>query len=203
MSYTYNKPDAADSISTSQAVLKDNFTAIKNFVDVNHVTFGLTNEGKHNTVSMPQITVTGGSIPIATSATEYALYTATDGTNPALWIRPPGKAAGMVSADINITTASLATPGWCKLPCGLIMQWGAGSGSGSSSSPVTVTYPKAFPTAVLNATVSTYTAGSADSKAIAIVYSYSSLTTLSLLCVRRDDIDSSRSTSFTWLALGY
>ena len=203
MSYTYNKPDPTDSISTSQGVLKDNFTAIKAFVDVNHVTFGLTNEGKHNTVSMPQLTVSAGTVPIATSATEYALYTATDGAVPALWIRPPSQGAGTVSADINITSAALTNPGWCKLPCGLLMQWGSSSGSGSSTSPVTVTYPKAFHTAVLNATVSTYTSGSADSKAIAIVYRYNSLTTLSVLCVRRDEINDARSTAFTWLALGY
>ncbi len=203
MAYTYNKPDAADSISTSQAVLKDNFTAIKSFVDVNHITFGLTNEGKHNTVSMPQLTVSAGTVPIATSATEYALYTATDGSVPALWIRPPSQGAGTVSADINITSALKANPGWCRLPSGLLMQWGSSSGSGSSSSPVTVTYPKAFTATPLHASVSTYTAGSADSKAIAIVYSYSSLTTLSVLCVRRDEINDARSTSFTWLALGY
>lgn len=203
MSYTYNKPDPTDSISTSQGVLKDNFTAIKSFVDVNHVTFGLTNEGKHHIVSIPQLTVAGGTTPIATSATEYALYTATDGAVPALWIRPPSQGAGTVSADINITSASLTNPGWCKLPCGLIMQWGSSSGSGSSSHPVTVTYPKAFSNGVLYAAVSTYTSGSADSKAIALVYSYSSLTTLSVLCVRRDEINDARSTAFTWSAWGY
>jgi hypothetical protein len=38
---------------------------------------------------------------------------------------------------------SLARPGWCKLPNGLIVQWSLSSGT----NPVTVTFPTAFPTA--------------------------------------------------------
>jgi len=98
MSYTYNKPDATDTISSSQSVIKDNFTAINGLVDVNHATFGDPNEGKHKTVSISAI-IPSGSLPIETLANEYALYTTAAG----LWLRPPSQAAGNVGLDLNLT----------------------------------------------------------------------------------------------------
>jgi len=135
MAYTYNKPDATDTISSSQSVLKDNFIAIKQLVDVNHATFGDPSEGKHNIVHFPALTVTPGSIPAATLATEYAIYSTSNG----LFIRPPSQAAGTVTADANITGATKASPGWCYLPCGIIMKWGSGTISGVDSSGTTGT----------------------------------------------------------------
>jgi len=128
MAYNANKPDATDTISSSQSVLKDNFTAIKAIIDVNHVTFGLSDQGKHNLVTIPQVTVTPGSIPAAVSATEWAFYNASGD----LFLRT-NKAAGTVTGDINITGGTKATLGWCYLPCGVIMKWGTGSVTASNS----------------------------------------------------------------------
>lgn len=123
MSYTYNKPDATDTISSSQSVIKDNFTAIKGLVDVNHATFGDPSEGKHKIVHFPNLTVTPGSIPAATSASEYALYSTASG----LFLRPPSQSAGTVSSDLNIattyTSSTKADSGYCYLPCGIKMIW--------------------------------------------------------------------------------
>lgn len=137
MAYTYNKPDASDKISSSQSVLKDNFTAIKQLVDVNHATFGDPSEGKHNIVHFPQLTI-GASIPAATSASEYALYNTAVGGSPALFIRIPGQSAGSTTGDINLTGSLKTDPGWCMLPCGIIMKWASGGVPTGSSSTITL-----------------------------------------------------------------
>lgn len=141
MAYTYNKPDATDTISSSQSVLKDNFTAIKQLVDVNHATFGDPSEGKHNIVHFPQLT-TGASIPAATSATEYALYNRAISGVPGLFIRIPGQSAGATTGDISLTSsAGLTAQGSTQLPSGLIVKWGSSNGRDN----VTVTYDTTFP----------------------------------------------------------
>ena len=151
MAYIANKPDSTDAMSASQAVLKDNFTAIKTLVDVNHVSFGLTNEGKHNTVSIPAITVTGGSIPIATGANEWALYT--DSVSGKLFLRPASQVAGTVTNDRPLTgIEGNAAKGRSYLP-GVILQWGTGTVSGASSSN-TGTFYGTFPTGLLSITFS-------------------------------------------------
>ena len=128
MAYTYNKPDAGDTISSSQSVLKDNFTAIKTLIDINHVTFDLADQGKHICVTMPQQT----SFPTVAS-TEWSLFSATDGTNVQLYLRNNSSAA-VITGDTPITKATKASPGECYLPCGIRMKWGTGSISSGSPS---------------------------------------------------------------------
>lgn len=146
MSYTYNKPDATDTISSSQSVIKDNFTAIKSLIDVNHVTFGDPSEGKHSIVHFPNLTVTPGSIPAATSATEYALYSTSSG----LFLRLPSQTAGTVTLDRNITGGLKANPGWCIWPNGIIVKWGYGNitagSSGASGTATDLVYGAGIPT---------------------------------------------------------
>ncbi len=133
MSYTYNKPDSGDTISSSQAVLKNNFTAIKTLVDVNHVTFDLTDQGKHTYVTMPQQT----SLPTI-SATEWSFFSASDGTNTQLYLRTSSTGAIDLTKDRAITSALKADPGWCMLPCGIIMKWASGSVTSGSSATISL-----------------------------------------------------------------
>lgn len=127
MAYQENKPQSTDAPSVSQSDLLGNFQAIKTLIDVNHATFGSATEGKHPIVHFPMLTVISGSVPAATTTTEYALYSTTAG----LWVRPPNKTAGTVTSDINFIDDLKATSGWCRLPCGTLMQWGiAGMGKG-------------------------------------------------------------------------
>jgi hypothetical protein len=132
MAYSATKPDSTDAMSASQATLKDNFTAIKALVDVNHVTFGLSDQGKHNIVTIPQITVVPATTPVAVAATEWAFYV--NAATSDLFLRHD-KGAGTVTGDYNLTGATKASPGECTLPCGIRLKWGTGSiGVGSSSS---------------------------------------------------------------------
>lgn len=154
MSYTYNKPDAGDTISSSQSVIKDNFTAIKGLIDVNHLTFGDPSEGKHKYVTMPIQT----SLPTV-STTEWGFFVASDGTNPQVYLRNNSSGVIDLTKDITLTSATKANPGWCMLPCGIIMKWGTGSitagYSGGSGTATDLIYGTGIPTitTLLNANV--------------------------------------------------
>jgi len=138
MAYNENTPaDINETFSVSQPKIKENFTAIKTLIDINHGTFDAGDEGKHNFVSLPQGTVSA-TFPLKTETDEMAIYCKTDGTNPALFVRKHDQTVGVVTNDINFTTAGLTSPGWCKLPCGLIMKWGI---SGSITTGSTGTAP--------------------------------------------------------------
>lgn len=202
MAYTYNKPDATDTISSSQSVLKDNFTAIKGLVDVNHATFGDPSEGKHKIVHFPALTITPGSIPAATLATEYALYSTSSG----VFLRPPSQAAGTVTADINLTGATKADPGWCYLPCGIIMKWGTGSISGVNSSGATGTA-----TLISGAGIPTITSllsgivcrsGGSSGKQVVVGFSSFDESAHTVTAYGWRDFSSSTTTAFSYLLLG-
>lgn len=196
MAYDANKPDAGDTISSSQAVLKDNFTAIKQLVDVNHVTFGLTNQGKHHTVSIPSIVITGGSIPIATAAAEWALYT--DSVSGNLFLRIPSQGAGTVTGDINLTGGTFSTTGTCTLPCGLIMKWGTGSlGAGVTTS--TVSFASAYTSACYNVQISPTTVPSGDVRDGFLAAA--SIGTTGFIASRKSAYNGT-AVDFNWLAIG-
>jgi hypothetical protein len=153
MAYNAAKPDAGDAISASQSVIKDNFTAIKALVDVNHVTFGLADQGKHAYVTMPQQT----SFPTI-GATEWSFFSATDGSNIQLYLRN-NSSAGTIAGDINLTGGTFGTAGKCTLPCGLVMQWGTDTLSGTTSS---ISFGTAFSTACYNVQVTPTAVPSGD-----------------------------------------
>jgi hypothetical protein len=195
MSYTYNKPDATDTMSASQAVLKDNFTALKSFLDVNHVTFGLTSQGKHNIVTIPQITVAAGSIPVAVSTQEWAFYV-NDATSD-LYLRHD-KTAGTVLGDFNITGGTFGTTGICTLPCGLIIQWGTSS-LGSGSDTVTITFAVPYTSACYNVQISPIALPSGDIRDAVIAAS--GIIPTEFMAIRSSTYKGA-SVSFNWLAIG-
>ena len=194
MAYTYNKPDATDTISSSQTVLKDNFTAIKGLVDINHATFGDPSEGKHKIVHFPALTVTPGSIPAATLPAEYALYS----TSTGLFLRPPAQSAGTVSSDVNFTECLKDPNGWCRLPCGIIMQWGSGS-MAHNTTTAGGAFVKAFST-FYSITSSPYTMVTSSYSPQDSVFGISGTTTT--WSAERSSSHKDKAISFYWLALG-
>jgi hypothetical protein len=202
MAYSATKPDAGDTISSSQSVLKDNFTAIKALVDVNHVTFGLSDQGKHNIVTIPQITVTPGSIPVAVASTEFAFYTATpSGGVPGLFLRTNQATAGTVTGDINLTLAGKTDPGWCRLPSGILMKWGSANTTNAGSQSITYTVGATIPVfahvyAVQLAPVNT------DKDTMVWLVSYGSTTTFDVISTDVRTGGHNKAAALTYLAIG-
>lgn len=122
MAYNPDIPAPTDVKSQSQADIKENFTQIKTVVDINHVTFGDADQGKHKYVTLPE----QGAAP-STAANEIALYTKEIGGVSALFLRHEGD-----GTEVDITTATKAAAGYCKLPCGIMLIWGSGNMAGGT-----------------------------------------------------------------------
>jgi len=163
MAYLSDIPNATDLIDASQSQIKDNFGAIKTLIDVNHVTFDATGQGKHKHISMPVV-----SAAPASAAGEGTFFTKAGTVTPTESEPYYTKINGGTEYNM-LTQFGGTTSGWARLPGGLIMKWGTTAVSGQA----TVTYPTgatipAF-TTVYNAQVSVlYTAAGDGNKAISI-----------------------------------
>jgi len=155
MAYQDQIPQPIDELKTSQNDILNNFIAIKAAWDVNHVTFDLANQGKHNYVTLPE----QAGDP-TTSTDEVALYSKESALT--------GKAELFIKKEtptgdvIEFTSAIKATPGWTRLPSGILLKWGAATatGAGTIIFPVGATIP-AF-TTVFSAQLTVLDATAAD-----------------------------------------
>ena len=103
MPYHSNIPQAGDTKAASQPLILDNFQYLNNLV-----------LGINNFIVLPE---QAPGVPVVPALT-LGLYTRHVGASTALFI---GNSAG---AEVDITTSLNAIPGWCRLPCGLVMKWG-------------------------------------------------------------------------------
>lgn len=145
MSYSATRPNQNNSPAQDVQQMQDNFTSIQTAFERNHVAFNITGEeGKHNFIQIPNLTL-GASVPAATTATEYALYS----TSTGLFLRPPSQTAGTVTNDKNISntfnSATLSDNGYCYLPCGAKMAWGSVSATHNTTTTFTYSTISGFP----------------------------------------------------------
>jgi hypothetical protein len=159
--YTDNVPQAAQTISSTQVPILNNFGAINEIIGVDHVSFqDAINYGKHNKTSFPI-----QDSDQDTSTNEMALYAkATTTTNGIeLFYRYPNNGTvvqytGIAAAPSGGSSLAAAS-GYSYLPGGLILKWGSLSGNFSSS--IVVSFPTSgFPpytTAVYSVQYSTKT----------------------------------------------
>jgi len=135
MAYNDSIPQPTDKIKDSQNDILQNFQAIKSAFDIDHVTFDLANEGKHNQTTFPEL----GAAP-TTLANERAVYAkqSTLTTQAELFTRRESN-----GTEVEFTARLGATPGWTILPSGIILKWGASTANGSTTLvlPVAATIP--------------------------------------------------------------
>lgn len=134
MPYQENIPQPNDQLSQSQNDILGNFQAIKTLVDINHVTFGGADQGKHKFLTMPE----QGVAPI-TLANEGALYTtqgAYSGITELKW-RPEAN-----GTSVPFTEGINAVSGYSRLPSNLLIKWAAVSISApnAASAALTITW---------------------------------------------------------------
>lgn len=100
----------------------------------------------------------------------------------------------VLDADFTGANQSIATSGYQKLPGGLILQWGE-TASIAYATPTLITYPIAFPTAVLTGHVESKTAPSTNSG-----NTYFAPTSLTQFTTENPDPESR---VYRWFAVGY
>lgn len=196
--YNGNIPQPTDLISSSQPQLLQNFGSIQSLIDVNHLDFLNANAGKHNVCEFPAPTTFGG-----TSAGEVALFSnvSTLGLlEPELVFQKESGSAAPITT-IEFTSADYASPGWTRLPSGILLKWGTGTATGNS----TINYPTGanIPVflAVLTVQITTYNTGAGDSNTF-VRYTSSSTTQLTVYGSLRTAIGAFTA-QYQYLAIGY
>jgi len=162
MAFNPNIPQPSDQLSQSQQDILNNFQAIQALVDVNHVDFASSDQGKHKWITFPS----QGAIPPAGSGftgTELGLYNAVYSTT--------GKQELFVNKTNQITvvqvpftasilsTSSAPTSGtgfWTYLPSGLLMIGGNATGTLTGLNMNTIGAPAPTLTQLLSVVVCPY-----------------------------------------------
>ncbi len=119
MTFQRNIPQPGDLISVSQDNLLQNFQAINDSYNVNHVLFNLAGDGKHKFVEMPNQTAEPAGA--ASEITIFSRFTTLPATGVVeLWYKRNAEANAFQLTGTNPTNA---TKGLTFLPGGLLLQW--------------------------------------------------------------------------------
>lgn len=185
-----NVPLAGQTLAATQGPINQNFNVINTGFTVDHESFNLANQGKHNKVTLLQ-----QAAPAVFVGTEVGLYNfPLAGTNE-LYVR---KSDGTL---VPCTNRGPGRPGWSYLPSGMIMAWGQSSTGATGF--VTVTYASivGFPgftgVGVVNVSLTPYVASGVLAQAAGFV-------TLNNYVLSTTQFSASGpiNTLFTWLVIG-
>lgn len=120
MAYQNNIPRASDALSQSQIDIQNNFGAIQTLVNVDHVDFASSDQGKHKKVTFP-VQSAAPAFSIGEIGVYNLLYAPLAQNH--LFIQPASGAAFPMTAS-GIPGGS--NSGWTYLPSGALMVWGIG-----------------------------------------------------------------------------
>jgi hypothetical protein len=125
MAYNNAIPQPTDQIKNSQSQILSNFQGIKTLIDVDHVTFDLANQGKHNHVTMP----VQSAHPVSPgNGAIYFKLSPSSGVNET-YVRVTRPGATQTTVAFTSSVLSTTVPvndmeGWTYLPSGIYLQWG-------------------------------------------------------------------------------
>ena len=130
---------------------------------------------------------------------------AVEGTAGRIMTRKSSDSGATWSAWLDVSsggfTQSLAANGWCKMPNGLIMQWGEVAVTVNAEKEHLVTLPMAFPSAAYLALANVTNTGKSKDTDYWVQVSSLSLTTAGFYTQRIEE-NAAYPTGFRWIALG-
>lgn len=138
LTYYNNIPQASQRLKDSQPQILTNFESLKSFVDVNHETFSSDpNFGKHKFLQMPERT----SAP-TTATNEMGFYTKEGSLSGVseMFIRREND-----GAQLNLTEAVAASPGYCWLAGKILMKWGYDTATSKAFKKITFPVSASIP----------------------------------------------------------
>lgn len=200
MTYNPNIPQPTDILSQSQGDLLANFQALDAWVNINHVSFGSPDEGKHAKIAFPvqslAPTFLAGEIGL------YNLLSPITGVNQ-LYIVNSAGATTEVNASVLSTNANPGNnvAGWARLPSGVLLKWGNGTANGNTAFvfPVAATIP-VF-TNVMSMQVTTFTNNVADTDTFVRLSAFTNVGFNAYGSARTTAV--AAAASFQYLAIGY
>jgi hypothetical protein len=210
VAYNPNIPQPSDLLSQSQQDILNNFQAIQTLVDVNHVDFASSDQGKHKWITFPS----QAAIPPAGSSfagTELGLYNAvyTTTNKQEIFVN---KTNQITVVQVPLTASLLSTNSapasnngmWTYLPSGLILKSGSIQGSLSGLTTITPTGGPAF-TQILTVLVSPFNSTTAADLNFSVrLVSINSATTFQVYFSSRTSTGAaSGQTGLQFLAIGY
>jgi len=190
-----NVPLTGQSLGVTRVPINQNFSVIDAAFLVDHVDYNVSGQGKHNQVTMP----VSGSAP-TTLGGEAALFSQTSSLtgNPEMaWRR---QSNGSV---VEFTSGTFATPGWTRLPSGILLKWGQTTGTGLT----TVTFPTgasipAF-TIIYSMQITTSYPNTSDGDGFVRLNNFlSPYTQFSVFASHRTSVGSFGPVNFQYLAIG-
>lgn len=164
-----NVPLAGQTLNVTQVPINQNFATIDTAFAVDHVAYNIAGQGQHNKVSFP----TQNPVP-APQAGICQLYSqvSTITNQPELvFTHQVGSTAPTAAQIVEFTSAGWTTPGWARLPSGILLKWNTLNFAGGSSLTVNVnTVPAGSPafTNILNVQVSTIDSNASYNEVIGI-----------------------------------
>ena len=204
--YTNTIPQAADLISDSQPPILENFQAIQELIEVNHVTFNTADFGKHKSVMFPDQT---GSTPIFGGLNGLWAENYTVTGKPEIWynnfnVVPANSRQYPITASLLSTNSTPGTgvDSWSYLPGGMIMKQGSGTttaGAYTYSFPVAANIP-VF-TQVLTVVIGAYDLGASDTDTFVRLRNFTP-TTIVLWGSARTTV-TPKVAGFSYIAIGY
>ena len=118
-------PLSGQTLASSRSLIQGNFSTIGTAFTVDHINYGLSDQGKHNQVTFPI-----NASPTAPAATELRLYNinyATTGLSELFVRRDAGSAIPFTAQALS------AGQGWTFLPSGLLIKYGVLTGLSAGS----------------------------------------------------------------------
>lgn len=194
--FSTNVPQSSQKISSTQTPIKNNFAAISEIINVNHIGFSDPNDyGKHTFTSLPF----QSSNP-STSSTEMAVFSVATPSGPnaaEIFYRYPSDGS-VVQLTGGVGTSISATSGFAYMSTTVAMIWGLKTGIVSSSTN-TIIFPTGAGFPILTAAPQIYyTAASNYTNINASTYISSSSSTQFVLTTPQANY----ATSIYWMAIG-
>lgn len=175
MPYNANIPQPTDQFSQSQVDILGNFSAINTLIDVDHVDFNASGQGKHFRVSLPvqspAPTFSAGDVGLYSFASPVTVQNE-------LYINKVNQVSVTqipATASILSTTSAPATgvSGWTYLPSGILIKWGNATVNSTGTPLQTVLFPTSANIPVFNGLMSvqvtTYTTGAIDPNTLVVL----------------------------------
>jgi len=190
-----NVPLTGQTLGVTRVPINQNFSVIGSTFEVDHVGYNLTNQGKHNKVTMP----VQSPAPV-TAAGEVALFSQTSSLTNVPEIAWRRQSSGSV---VEFTGGLLASSGWTYLPSGILLKWGHTSATGLT----TVTFPvganiPAF-TNIFSMQVTTAYVNTSDGDGFVRLNNFlAPYTQFSVFASRRTSTGSFGPVNFQYLAIG-
>lgn len=183
--YNGNIPQPNDIPALSQPQLLNNFSALQDAFNKNHVALSdIVNRGLHKFVEMP---VQSGAQ--TTAVGEIELHAQTSNGRSCLYYSRDNDATTLTQLTVGVKPFK-STSGYSFIPGGMIIQWGQENFSGSTG---TIDFPIAFPVSALMVVACPFNANAGASSF------YISTWTSTDFTIKKSG---SSSTSFTYWAVG-